>query len=277
MLSPLVLTSVTEVDGVTAATALRGHEVAGALPPLREQLAALTLEQMSARLEGFGREVRQPKSDEFVPGFRSKRQTELLDALCEAYKSMAAERPRIVVRSVGTALPEVASSELLAALRLMAWKENIRPGVCADGYVVLKRPKSSLVQPCWRETDPRVVRRRVWELAEASLRAVSPKASAFDFTSIAVSKNFHGSPHVDKNDLSPQYALSVGEFDVGGGELCIEEDPFTVRAFDTRGRLVCVDGRFPHWVSGYTGERYSIIFFRSVGEEELSTCAVHEV
>ena len=27
-----------------------------------------------------------------------------------------------------------------------------------------------------------------------------------------------------------------------------------------------VDGRYPHWVTPYTGERYSVIYYRTVGE-----------
>lgn len=38
----------------------------------------------------------------------------------------------------------------------------------------------------------------------------------------AVTKNFRGSPHIDQNDFSVQYALFVGDFDEGG-ELCVEE------------------------------------------------------
>merc|ERR1719265_2154166 len=99
-------------------------------------------------------------------------------------------------------LPDSATTPLLVALRMIDWKENVRPSVHASGYVVLKRPYELSVQPRWREDDPRAVRRRVWELSEALLRAASPKAAEFGFTAIAVSKNFRGSPHVDKNDLS---------------------------------------------------------------------------
>jgi len=160
---------------------------------------------------------------------------------------------------------------------MMAWKENVRPGVHASGYVVLKPPTTLTVQPQWRAEDPRAVRRKVWELAEALLRSASAKAEDFQFSAIAVSRNFRGSPHVDKNDKSVQYALSLGDFAAGGGELCVEESAFVVRAFETRGRLVCIDGRFPHWVSGYVGERYSIIFYRSIGDEDPPVQAVHEV
>ena len=41
----------------------------------------------------------------------------------------------------------------------------------------------------------------------------------------AVTKNFRGSPHIDQNDFSVQYALAVGDFP-SGGELCVEEAIF---------------------------------------------------
>mmetsp|Transcript_25977 Transcript_25977/g.86519 ORF Transcript_25977/g.86519 Transcript_25977/m.86519 type:complete len:517 (-) Transcript_25977:109-1659(-) len=251
--------------------------VTGAQPELAAQLEALTVEQLSARLEAFGVSVRQPGPEEFVQGFKALRKAELNDALCAAYAAGQTSQPRNVVHDVGVALSESATGELLAALRMMDWKENVRPNVHASGYVVLKRPYELSAPPRWRAEDPRAVRRRVWELSEALLRAASPKAAGFAFTAMAVSKNFRGSPHVDKNDISVQYALSLGEFAEGGGKLCVEESASVVRAFDTRGRLVCIDGRFPHWVSGYVGERYSVIFYRSSGEEDPSTCAVHEV
>ena len=62
------------------------------------------------------------------------------------------------------------------------------------------------------------------------------------------------------------------------GELCIEEDAHTVRLVDTRNRLACCDGRFPHWVrGGYDGERYSVVFYRSSGVREASVGAYREL
>ena len=83
---------------------------------------------------------------------------------------------------------------------------------------------------------------------------------------IAVSYNFVGSPHIDTYDIAPQYALSLGDFTQGGGgELCVEESAMQVAVVDTRGKLAKVDGRFPHWVLPYTGERFSV--FAEVGSE----------
>ena len=74
----------------------------------------------------------------------------------------------------------------------------------------------------------------------------------------------------DRFDASFQYAISVGDFQ-GGGELCVEEaGGCSVAIVRTHNRLACIDGRFPHWVSGYdhnddgsggAGSRYSVVFY----------------
>ena len=37
---------------------------------------------------------------------------------------------------------------------------------------------------------------------------------------------------------------------------------------DTRRKLARVEGRNPHWVTPYAGERYSLIYYRTEGEPE---------
>lgn len=91
------------------------------------------------------------------------------------------------------------------------------------------------------------------------------------FSSVAVSKDFVGSPHTDSYDRAPQYALSLGHFT--GGELMVEANAREVVAINTHGRMAKCDGRFPHWVAPYSGERYSIIWFTTSPEyhEEMAT------
>ena len=36
----------------------------------------------------------------------------------------------------------------------------------------------------------------------------------------------------------------------------------------TRGRLGKVEGRNPHWVTPYCGERYSLVYYRTEGDPE---------
>ena len=50
-----------------------------------------------------------------------------------------------------------------------------------------------------------------------------------------------------------------------GGELCVEGGPEDVYCIDTHQRMVKMDGRYIHWVNGYQGERYSVIFYRTRG------------
>jgi hypothetical protein len=47
-----------------------------------------------------------------------------------------------------------------------------------------------------------------------------------------------------------------------------------VAEVDTNGRMAKVDGRFPHWVAPYEGERFSIIWFRTEGAATPPTLAV---
>ena len=102
---------------------------------------------------------------------------------------------------------------------------------------------------------------------------------AFEYDRLAVTVNFTGSPHVDKEDVTFQYALSLGDFaESGGGELVVESESGDERwVVETRNRVARVDGRFAHWVRGYdtaprgdgvrgdepgtNGTRYSVIFY----------------
>ena len=64
------------------------------------------------------------------------------------------------------------------------------------------------------------------------------------------------------NHALHRYAMSLGSFSPEGGQLCVEsENGQELFVTDTRNRMAKVDGRFTHWVRGYTGERYSIIFY----------------
>jgi hypothetical protein len=43
---------------------------------------------------------------------------------------------------------------------------------------------------------------------------------------------------------------------------------------DTFGRLARIDGRYPHWVAPYEGERYSVIYYQTSGERVQQAAAV---
>mmetsp|Transcript_15649 Transcript_15649/g.32197 ORF Transcript_15649/g.32197 Transcript_15649/m.32197 type:complete len:116 (+) Transcript_15649:2-349(+) len=94
-------------------------------------------------------------------------------------------------------------------------------------------------------------------------------AFARNISAIAVTHNFQGSPHIDKQNTGPFYACSFGDFDAGTGGVSVELSARIIGRVETKDRLGKVDGRFPHWVSPYKGERWSLVFYRTdgVGEE----------
>ena len=229
-------------------------------------------------------------------------------------RALGGERPSR--RVLGAPLPRDDASlarrdALLATLRAFQhWPEpsDARRGVTAGKYMTLKRRdvearrRETTANPnaTTAEEDPR--RRRedaradLWRLAEATLASVDPDAG---FDAIAVTEGFRGSPHVDAKDVSHQHVLALGDF--RGGELCVEassgrgrvettrEDEQTddsdgtesgartIRV-DVRERVARVDGRQPHWVSGWEGERFSLVFFstRDASRREIAPTSVHE-
>lgn len=91
----------------------------------------------------------------------------------------------------------------------------------------------------------------LWDLAKNTLATIDPEF-AESFSALAVTKNFRGSPHIDKQNTGPFYGLALGNFDDGTGGVCVEVDAFTVAHVNTKYRLAKVDGRYPHWVAPYT-------------------------
>mmetsp|Transcript_27066 Transcript_27066/g.66382 ORF Transcript_27066/g.66382 Transcript_27066/m.66382 type:complete len:120 (+) Transcript_27066:793-1152(+) len=102
-----------------------------------------------------------------------------------------------------------------------------------------------------------------------------------NMTAVAFTYGFMGTPHIDTENLGCFYGLSVGDFgpptygDGGGsdtpglnGAIAVESGVFEVTEVDTRGRLGKVEGRNPHWVTPYSGERYSLVYYRTEGEPE---------
>ena len=106
----------------------------------------------------------------------------------------------------------------------------------------------------------------LWEVARCALAQVDP-AFAEEYTAVAFTKNFVGSPHIDTQNTGPFYGLALGDFKAPGGALCVECSAREIAEVDTREKLGRVDGRFPHWVAPYEGNRYSVIFYKTCGGE----------
>ena len=60
---------------------------------------------------------------------------------------------------------------------------------------------------------------RLWNLAHEIVAGIDPPF-ARQYTAIALTKQFEGSPHIDTENVAPFYGLSLGDFT--GGAICVE-------------------------------------------------------
>ena len=164
----------------------------------------------------------------------------------------------------GVRVPRSLVAALSAALRQTLWPAAAqRNGVETETYLVLRR------QVAAGGGDP-------YADLKAACEAVMAWADpSFAYDHLAITKNFVASPHVDMRDESFQYAMAVGDYS-GGGELCVESGDGARRwRIDTRERLAKFDGRSVHWVRGYRGERFSVVWY--VNREEHATAQNFDV
>jgi hypothetical protein len=157
-------------------------------------------------------------------------------AVCAVHR----QRPRRCLHHDGVPIPSELATEAFDALQALQWPcTPQRSGVTADGYIVLAGDNDSA--------------RRYPRLSACCASLMDWADPAFHYSAVAVTKNFRGSPHIDTHDVTFQYACSFGRW-ARGGELCIEDsaDPLRlVHTVNTKGRMVRVDGRYPHWVRSF--------------------------
>ena len=163
-----------------------------------------------------------------------------------------------VVHCSGAALPSQHIQLLLGRLRSLpdyCWPtaNRQRKGVLAGKYLTVRRKKQSTrgSKNRAKEVDD------LWDLCASLIRLVVPDV---EYTALAITKNFHGSPHVDLHDTTFQHVLAVGDFT--GGELCADDGLEQDISIDVHNRLGRIDGRGVHWVAGWHGtDRYSIVYY----------------
>ena len=76
----------------------------------------------------------------------------------------------------------------------------------------------------------------------------------FKYTTIQVNMNVLSPPHVDKNNVGPSYIIALGDFK--GGDLVIEGESTSILNNWKR-----FDGTNGHWVTPFSGTRYSLVYF----------------
>lgn len=187
--------------------------------------------------------------------------TDIMNLLLGHYES---HLPRHTIQVRGIPVRSDLCIDLLDELK--AWRQrhgavNTRPSIQAQSYMILRSPREFSAK---ESNKARLAAKkihqnnRLWDLAQTALQEVDA-TYAQTFSALAVTYGFQGSPHIDKQNTGPFYGLALGDFD--GGGICVEVDAFTVAQVCTKECLGKVDGRYPHWVAPYEGERYSLIYY----------------
>lgn len=234
---------------------------------LQSQLEPWSTPHLRKRLEQF---FGQPLTDP-----ETVHREEIMERLLVQYEKHNSSTGPTAQRHIqwfrGRLVKESLCEELLAELCEWAVRygncPRERPTINAQVYMILRSPEefSEKHGPKARLAALKLQQnQKLWELAHEAMVQTDPVFAEL-YTALAVTSNFTGSPHIDTQNIGPFYGLSLGDFTKGGGALCVELDPVTVAAVDTRNRLGKVDGRNPHWVAPYEGERFSLIYYQTLG------------
>ena len=196
----------------------------------------------------------------------SQEHDKMLDLALSLYDAIGPRQERLYK---GRVVPESIRDNLVHLLKSVRWPaESHRKGLTSDNYLVLQ---TNITKDRFYN-DLRLGCRELMDWVDPN----------YYYSGIAVTKNFVASPHIDDRDQSFQYAVSLGEFNEGGGELCVEGNNNNnnnnngggdhgdgdgrvdyVNVVETRNRIAKVDGRNVHWVRSWNGtaDRYSLIFY----------------
>ena len=227
-------------------------------PPLHLQLMALPTKELDRRIIKFranciasinNDESESSSTREGNKRCRVYKHASLCAELAKVYGSF---RPERHIR--GVPVPAGSTGELLNYLRSCTlWPPTgkQRRGVSAGNYLTVRKQHPS-------EHD------LVWNLCRDLIQTVIPDTI---YNALAITKSFRGSPHVDSHDKTFQHVIALGDFT--GGMLCAEadEDGVETLAIDVYNSFGRIDGRYVHWVSGWTGERYSIVYYSTAKQD----------
>jgi len=233
---------------------------------LRSQLEPLSTPQLRKRLErtfSVGVDISKEEGHD---------RKVLMNNLLQCYEKVG---PRVIRQERGIPCPPDVLKELETELQSLEWPhDRERPKIAAQHYMILQKPETNSGVGSRAKREAAKLKRyaKVWKLATKAIMEVDPEF-ADRFTALAVTHNFSGSPHIDTLNKGPFYGISMGTFK-NGGKICVECSATIVAEVDTKGKFGKVDGRFPHWVSAYEGERYSLIYYVTSGDAIPQTTAV---
>ena len=231
-----------------------------ASPPLHLQLLALSKKEIERRLALFGAVTSFPQENSV--GNPPKKKRKRNSKRCRVHqhvthvaalrRALGNSRPSMEI--LGVPLPTGTTDAMLECLRkctLWPPPKKQRRGVSAGAYLTVRRQHPP-------EQD------QIWDLCHRMIVTTVPNAI---YNALAITKAFSGSPHIDNHDKTFQHVVAFGDFE--GGRLCTEadEDGRQVVEIDVQNRVGRIDGRAVHWVSGWKGERYSIVYYSTSADD----------
>jgi hypothetical protein len=193
-----------------------------------------------------------------------------------------------VVNVSGTLVDESIRERVVNALREFWTNQSSsftgnreRPSISAEHYMILCSPTmfDATSQNAAKAAIKLKKHEALWNLAHEAIYSVDP-IFASQYTAVAVTHNFEGSPHIDKQNTGPFYGFAVGDYEDGTGGIMVECSARVIAKVNTKNRMAKVDGRYPHWVGPYDstrGDRYSLIYYRTDGDIEPIGPAVFTV
>ena len=120
--------------------------------------------------------------------------------------------------------------------------------------------------------------REAYRLAMAILLEIDPDysegATLVNF-SLLNSPTHYVKQHVDKNDISYQYALSLGSFE--GVRLRVTGEDSQAQDFDIRRKVLRFDGRLPHeavLAPSFNGNRFTVIWYKSFDARQTKAAPI---
>ena len=155
--------------------------------------------------------------------------------------------PELVYVS-GAPVPNNLLHKMRTVLDTTRWPPTThRKSVTSEKYLVLVSGQELVteLQADKQKVDPY---RDIKLAAHEIIKCFDPD---FRYDRLAITKNFQGSPHVDVDDVTWQYGVSLGEFGVGGQLVVESENGETRWVVDTKNKIAKFDGRFAHWVRGF--------------------------
>lgn len=194
---------------------------------------------------------------------------------------------RAVVNISGALVDESIRERVLHALREFWTSKSSsstgnreRPSIAAENYMILCSPTmfDATSQNAAKAAIKLKKYEALWSLAHEAIYSVDP-TFASQYTAVAVTHNFEGSPHIDKQNTGPFYGFAVGDYEDGTGGIMVECSARVIARVNTKNRMAKVDGRYPHWVGPYdsTRDRFSLIYYKTDGEVEPIGPAVFTV